>query len=119
VLREYEDDLEAVASGVGKGIAGESYFKPGPMTLLPIRRLVIERQVQPEILEFVEMEEVLVLFKMCVIVHLVVPISLPSALFGEAKVGGARGQEGGRKRAGRVRLMTLMLTIELLDSSTT
>ncbi|KZP01066.1 hypothetical protein CALVIDRAFT_475249 [Calocera viscosa TUFC12733] len=45
-----------------EGDALRDYFKPGPMTLLPIRRLVIERQIQPEILEFVEMEEVMDLF---------------------------------------------------------
>ncbi|EJU00480.1 hypothetical protein DACRYDRAFT_68629 [Dacryopinax primogenitus] len=61
--RSAQHELAAHAQGIGKGIAGESYFKPGPMTLLPIRRLVIERQVQPEILEFVDMQEVFALFE--------------------------------------------------------
>lgn len=34
------------------------------MTLLPLRRLFIERQVQPEMLSFVSNEEVIALFKM-------------------------------------------------------
>ena len=37
---------------------------PGPMTILPLRRLFIERQVQPEMLSFVTTEEVVALFKM-------------------------------------------------------
>jgi hypothetical protein len=27
------------------GVASDNYFKPGPMTILPLRRLYIERQV--------------------------------------------------------------------------
>lgn len=38
----------------------------GPMTILPLRRLFIERQIQPEMLSFVSTEEVVALFKMCV-----------------------------------------------------
>lgn len=34
------------------------------MSILPLRRLYIERQVQPEMLTFVSTEEVLALFKM-------------------------------------------------------
>lgn len=48
------------------GVANETYFRPGPMNILPLRRLFIERQVQPEMLSFVSTEEVLDLFKMCV-----------------------------------------------------
>ncbi|KAL0946465.1 hypothetical protein HGRIS_012685 [Hohenbuehelia grisea] len=44
------------------GVASEHYFKPGPMTILPLRRLYIERQVQPEMLGFVTTEEVVALF---------------------------------------------------------
>lgn len=44
------------------GVASDHYFKPGPMTILPLRRLYIERQVQPEMLSFVSTEEVLELF---------------------------------------------------------
>lgn len=36
----------------------------GPMTILPLRRLYIERQIQPEMLSFVSTEEVVALFKM-------------------------------------------------------
>lgn len=36
----------------------------GPMTILPLRRLYIERQVQPEMLTFVSTEEVVALFNM-------------------------------------------------------
>jgi hypothetical protein len=66
------------------GVANDTYFKPGlcllylslsssliftltgPMTILPLRRLYIERQVQPEMLSFVSTEEVVELFKMFV-----------------------------------------------------
>ncbi|TFY80768.1 hypothetical protein EWM64_g3237, partial [Hericium alpestre] len=44
------------------GVASDSYFKPGPMTILPLRRLFIERQVQPEMLTFTETREVVALF---------------------------------------------------------
>ncbi|KAF8912152.1 fungal-specific transcription factor domain-containing protein [Gymnopilus junonius] len=44
------------------GVASDNYFKPGPMTILPLRRLYIERQVQPEMLSFVSTEEVVELF---------------------------------------------------------
>ncbi|KAG5644045.1 hypothetical protein DXG03_009197 [Asterophora parasitica] len=40
------------------GVASDNYFKPGPMTILPLRRLYIERQVQPEMLSFVGTEDV-------------------------------------------------------------
>lgn len=62
------------------GVASDLYFKPGachrpvsyrivadqdvgPMTILPLRRLFIERQIQPEMLSFVSTEEVVALFK--------------------------------------------------------
>lgn len=44
------------------GVASDNYFKPGPMTILPLRRLYIERQVQPEMLSFVSTDEVVSLF---------------------------------------------------------
>ncbi|KAF9014122.1 hypothetical protein BDQ17DRAFT_1396179 [Cyathus striatus] len=44
------------------GVASQNYFKPGPMTILPLRRLYIERQIQPEMLSFVSTEEVVALF---------------------------------------------------------
>jgi hypothetical protein len=37
---------------------------PGPMTILPLRRLYIERQIQPEMLSFVSTDQVLALFNM-------------------------------------------------------
>ncbi|GJE87047.1 Zn(II)2Cys6 transcription factor [Phanerochaete sordida] len=45
------------------GVASDVYFKPGPMTILPLRRLFIERQIQPEMLSFVSTEEVVELFR--------------------------------------------------------
>jgi len=36
----------------------------GPMTILPLRRLFIERQILPEMLNFVTTEEVFALFDM-------------------------------------------------------
>lgn len=45
------------------GVASDNYFRPGPMTILPLRRLYIERQIQPEMLSFVSTEEVVALFK--------------------------------------------------------
>jgi len=36
----------------------------GPMTILPLRRLYIERQIQPEMLSFVGTDEVVILFNM-------------------------------------------------------
>ncbi|KAH7929661.1 hypothetical protein BV22DRAFT_1102319 [Leucogyrophana mollusca] len=44
------------------GVASDNYFRPGPMTILPLRRLYIERQIQPEMLSFVSTEEVVALF---------------------------------------------------------
>ncbi|KAG8863074.1 hypothetical protein FRB96_009254 [Tulasnella sp. 330] len=44
------------------GLANERYFKPGPVNILPLRRMYIERQIQPEMLTFVPKEEVLELF---------------------------------------------------------
>ena len=39
-------------------------FLLGPMTILPLRRLYIERQIQPEMLSFVGTDEVVILFNM-------------------------------------------------------
>jgi hypothetical protein len=46
------------------GVASDLYFKPGPMTILPLRRLYIERANQPEMLSFTSSDEVHALFKM-------------------------------------------------------
>ena len=53
-------------SGPGRkmGVANDSYFRPGPMNILPLRRLFIERQIQPEMLGMVTADEVVELFKM-------------------------------------------------------
>ncbi|KAI0315247.1 fungal-specific transcription factor domain-containing protein [Amylostereum chailletii] len=55
--------LSSIARPAGAvGVASDAYFKPGPMTILPLRRLFIERQIQPEMLTFVSTEEVVALF---------------------------------------------------------
>jgi hypothetical protein len=35
---------------VSLGVASDTYFRPGPMTILPLRRIVIERELPPELL---------------------------------------------------------------------
>jgi hypothetical protein len=47
------------------GVASEAYFKPGPMTILPLRRIVIERELAPELLTqgIITSQEVLELFQ--------------------------------------------------------
>ncbi|KAB5595391.1 Fungal Zn(2)-cys(6) binuclear cluster domain containing protein [Ceratobasidium theobromae] len=57
-----EDDGSGKVDGRPVGVASDAYFKPGPMNILPLRRLYIERQVQPEMLSFVSTEEVVELF---------------------------------------------------------
>ncbi|KAJ1308658.1 hypothetical protein OPQ81_004352 [Rhizoctonia solani] len=57
-----EDDGSGKVEGRPVGVASDAYFKPGPMNILPLRRLYIERQIQPEMLSFVSTEEVLELF---------------------------------------------------------
>jgi hypothetical protein len=64
--------LAVRANSVGEkklGVASDNYFKPGPINILPLRRLYIERQVQPEMLSFVSTDEVVALFKMCVVLY--------------------------------------------------
>ncbi|KAF9077228.1 fungal-specific transcription factor domain-containing protein [Rhodocollybia butyracea] len=56
------DDDEGGSPKVG--VASDIYFKPGPMTILPLRRLYIERQVQPEMLSFTSTQDVVALFNM-------------------------------------------------------
>lgn len=58
------------------GVAGRNYFKPGPMTILPLRRLYIEHQIQPEMLKFVSTEQVVHLFNMYVFHISLVPLIL-------------------------------------------
>ncbi|CAE6523226.1 unnamed protein product [Rhizoctonia solani] len=57
-----EDDGSGKVDGRPVGVASDAYFKPGPMNILPLRRLYIERQIQPEMLSFVTTDEVLELF---------------------------------------------------------
>ncbi|KAG8747559.1 hypothetical protein FRC10_000695 [Ceratobasidium sp. 414] len=57
-----EDDGSGKVEGRPVGVASDAYFKPGPMNILPLRRLYIERQIQPEMLSFVSTEEVVELF---------------------------------------------------------
>lgn len=56
--------IASAHNGLSLGVASDNYFKPGPMTILPLRRLYIERQIQPEMLSFVSTEEVVALFDM-------------------------------------------------------
>ncbi|KAJ6622873.1 fungal-specific transcription factor domain-containing protein [Mycena sp. CBHHK59/15] len=61
----YPSGLVARSSQPGEnkvGVASDNYFKPGPISILPLRRLMIERQVQPEMLSFVSTDEVVALF---------------------------------------------------------
>ncbi|KAK0543055.1 hypothetical protein OC846_003662 [Tilletia horrida] len=48
-----------------RGVASSTYFKPGPFNNLPLRRIIIEREVPPELLTkgIVSSEEVLDLFR--------------------------------------------------------
>ncbi|KAG9051178.1 hypothetical protein FS837_011293 [Tulasnella sp. UAMH 9824] len=62
-VTQSRSDGEAPADGKKIGLANDRYFKPGPMNILPLRRLYIERQIQPEMLTFVTKEEVVELFK--------------------------------------------------------
>ncbi|KAF5357842.1 hypothetical protein D9756_001246 [Leucocoprinus leucothites] len=55
--------LAIAQDGQSLGVASDNYFKPGPITILPLRRY-IERQVQPEMLNIVTTDEVVVLFDM-------------------------------------------------------
>ena len=43
-----------------------AHYLLGPISILPLRRLYIERQIQPEMLSFVNTEEVVALFNMLV-----------------------------------------------------
>ncbi|KAF9442203.1 hypothetical protein P691DRAFT_779516 [Macrolepiota fuliginosa MF-IS2] len=56
--------IASAQDGQTLGVASDNYFKPGPMTILPLRRLYIERQIQPEMLSFVSTDEVVELFNL-------------------------------------------------------
>jgi hypothetical protein len=93
--REFTSSLQARpadAQARKLGVASANYFKPGgffllpicvrrahpllgPMTILPLRKLYIERQIQPEMLSFVGTEEVVALFKMLVSPALLLSLS--------------------------------------------
>jgi len=66
--------IATAQNGLSLGVASDNYFKPGPMTILPLRRLYIERQVQPEMLSFVSTDEVVALFDMSVLSSLSSPL---------------------------------------------
>jgi len=51
------------------------------MTILPLRRLYIERQIQPEMLSFVSTDEVVALFDMSVLFFSLSPLPLPQLSF--------------------------------------
>ena len=59
------DGEEAEKEAPKLGLANQTYFKPGPMTILPLRQIIIERELPVEILTLgiVSSEEVLDLFK--------------------------------------------------------
>ncbi|KAL1743695.1 fungal-specific transcription factor domain-containing protein [Schizophyllum fasciatum] len=61
--RRAQQNVPTMGSAGQVGVASANYFKPGPISILPLRRLYIERQVQPEMLSFVRTEEVVALFK--------------------------------------------------------
>ncbi|TIB81615.1 hypothetical protein E3Q22_00829 [Wallemia mellicola] len=53
--KERNEQVEALVKAQnleGIGVASEEYYRPGPMSMLPLRRIFIERQVRPEILSF-------------------------------------------------------------------
>ncbi len=56
---------EEAGPAVPLGVANETYFKPGPMTILPLRQIIIERELPVEVLTLgiVSSEEVLDLFR--------------------------------------------------------
>ncbi|CDS01907.1 hypothetical protein [Sporisorium scitamineum] len=55
---------DAAKRKIPLGVASQNYFRPGPMTILPLRRIIIEREMPPELLTLgiVTSEEVLDLF---------------------------------------------------------
>ncbi|KAL7413695.1 fungal-specific transcription factor domain-containing protein [Mrakia frigida] len=68
---EKKEGVEDAEMDVGKGggaeedamgVAGSGYFRPGPMTMLPLRRIIIEHSIRPEILDFLSINEVQELF---------------------------------------------------------
>ena len=63
--KDSEAGLANEAERVPLGVASDTYFKPGPMTILPLRRIIIEREMPPELLTtgIVTSEEVLDLFR--------------------------------------------------------
>ncbi|KAL1691371.1 fungal-specific transcription factor domain-containing protein [Schizophyllum commune] len=61
--RRAQQNVPPMGSAGQVGVASANYFKPGPISILPLRRLYIERQIQPEMLSFVRTEEVVALFK--------------------------------------------------------
>ncbi|TRM59205.1 fungal-specific transcription factor domain-containing protein [Schizophyllum amplum] len=61
--RRAQQNVPSMSASGQVGVASANYFKPGPISILPLRRLYIERQIQPEMLSFVRTEEVVALFQ--------------------------------------------------------
>lgn len=57
---------DQVSSSVSVRLYHTTHSSSGPISILPLRRLYIERQIQPEMLSFVSTEEVVALFNMSV-----------------------------------------------------
>lgn len=63
--QEQHEETTKAPESQNIGVASDIYFKPGPMTILPLRKIVIERELAPELLTqgIVSSEEVLELFR--------------------------------------------------------
>lgn len=59
VADDNDDQVQPPRLGVGD----EHYFKPGPMSILPLRRVFIERELTPEMLKYTSAAEVNDLFE--------------------------------------------------------
>ncbi|TIB37842.1 hypothetical protein E3P86_02053 [Wallemia ichthyophaga] len=63
--KEKNEQVEAMLrdqKSEGIGVASDEYYTPGPMSMLPLRRIFIERQVKPEILNFCSDQDISNLF---------------------------------------------------------
>jgi hypothetical protein len=58
--------ISSLVCEINQPYTRQAYHILGPMTILPLRRLIIERQIQPEMLTFVSTDDVVALFNMCV-----------------------------------------------------
>lgn len=62
--KDKEDDKMARSNTPALGVASKTYFRPGPMSMLPLRKVIIDRELPPELLTSgtVSDQEVLDLF---------------------------------------------------------